>query len=67
LDFEHRPKAFHYKLIEGVIKSSEIKEVLDKDQVRSLIARRLGMNIGGKYMVQIKSCNSGLSALCIIG
>src|SRR3546814_9660665 len=35
-------------LTEDVLKSSEIEgEILDREQVRSSIARRLGMDIGG--------------------
>jgi Fic family protein len=35
-------------LTQDILKSSEIEgEILDQDQVRSSIARRLGMDIGG--------------------
>jgi Fic family protein len=47
LGFTLRAEAMLQSLTEEVIKSSEIEgEVLDKDQVRSSIARRLGMDIG---------------------
>ncbi|MBI1262756.1 MAG: DUF4172 domain-containing protein [Rhizobiales bacterium] len=47
LGFTLRAEAALATLTEEVIKSSEIEgEVLDKDQVRSSIARRLGMDIG---------------------
>lgn len=48
LGFKLREEAVLQTLTEDVLKSSEIEgEVLDKDQVRSSIARRLGMDIGG--------------------
>lgn len=48
LGFQLRDEAVLATLTEDVQKSSEIEgEVLDKDQVRSSIARRLGMDIGG--------------------
>jgi Fic family protein len=48
LGFPLREEAVLYALTEDVIKSSEIEgEVLDREQVRSSIARRLGMDIGG--------------------
>lgn len=48
LGFQLRADAVLATLTEDVLKSSEIEgEVLDKDQVRSSIARRLGMDIGG--------------------
>src|ERR1700688_4083600 len=48
IGFSLRAEATLQTLTEDVIKSSEIEgEVLDKDQVRSSIARRLGMDIGG--------------------
>lgn len=48
LGFELKVEAVLQSLTEEVIKSSEIEgEILDKDQVRSSIARRLGMNVGG--------------------
>lgn len=48
MGFELRDEAVLETLTEEVHKSSEIEgEVLDKDQVRSSIARRLGINIGG--------------------
>ncbi|MGA7178891.1 MAG: Fic family protein [Thiobacillaceae bacterium] len=47
LGFALRGEALLSTLTEDVIKSSEIEgEVLDRDQVRSSIARRLGMDIG---------------------
>lgn len=47
LGFTLRAEAVLQTLTEDVIKSSEIEgEVLDKEQVRSSIARRLGMDIG---------------------
>jgi Fic family protein len=48
LGFALRSEAVLATLTEDVLKSSEIEgEHLDKDQVRSSIARRLGMDIGG--------------------
>jgi Fic family protein len=48
LGFAMRSEAVLATLTEDVLKSSEIEgEHLDKDQVRSSIARRLGMDIGG--------------------
>jgi Fic family protein len=48
LGFQLRAEAVLETLTEDVLKSSEIEgEILDKDQVRSSIARRLGMDIGG--------------------
>ncbi|MDT8385553.1 MAG: Fic family protein [Gammaproteobacteria bacterium] len=48
LGFDLRREAHLHTLTEDVIKSSEIEgEVLAPDQVRSSIARRLGMDIGG--------------------
>ena len=47
LGFHHRAEAVLETLTEDVLKSSEIEgEILDKQQVRSSIARRLGMDIG---------------------
>ena len=47
LGFDLRSEAVLATLTEDVLKSSEIEgEILDKDQVRSSIARRLGMDIG---------------------
>jgi Fic family protein len=47
LGFTLRAEAMLQTLTEDVIKSSEIEgEVLDKEQVRSSIARRLGMDVG---------------------
>jgi Fic family protein len=47
LGFQHRAEAVLETLTEDVLKSSEIEgEILDKPQVRSSIARRLGMDIG---------------------
>ncbi len=48
LGFKLRAEAILPSLTEEVIKSSEIEgEVLDRDQVRSSIARRFGMDVGG--------------------
>lgn len=48
LGFPLRSEAVLHALTEEVIKSSEIEgEALDREQVRSSIARRLGMDIGG--------------------
>lgn len=47
LGFNLQKEAVLHTLTEDVLKSSEIEgEILDKDQVRSSIARRLGMDIG---------------------
>jgi Fic family protein len=48
LGFQLQKEAVLKTLTEDVLKSSEIEgEVLDRDQVRSSIARRLGMDVGG--------------------
>jgi Fic family protein len=48
LGFKVRAEAVLHALTEDVLKSSEIEgEKLDADQVRSSVARRLGMDIGG--------------------
>lgn len=48
LGFGLRSEAMLQTLTEDVLKSSEIEgEILNRDQVRSSIARRLGMDIGG--------------------
>jgi len=48
LGFELRDEAHLQTLTDDVVKSSEIEgESLDPDQVRSSIARRLGMDVGG--------------------
>jgi Fic family protein len=48
LGFRLREEAVLRTLTEDVLKSSEIEgEILDKEQVRSSIARRLGIDIGG--------------------
>lgn len=48
LGFDLRSEAHLRTLTEDVVKSSEIEgEKLDSDQVRSSIAKRLGMDIGG--------------------
>ncbi len=53
LGFQLRAEAVLHTLTEDVVKSSEIEgEVLDKDQVRSSIARRLGMDIGALTPVE---------------
>jgi Fic family protein len=47
LGFSLRGEAVLHTLTEDVLKTSEIEgEILDRDQVRSSIARRLGMDIG---------------------
>jgi Fic family protein len=47
LGFDLRAEAVLATLTEDVLKSSEIEgEILDKDQLRSSIERRLGMDIG---------------------
>jgi Fic family protein len=47
LGFQLRAEAVLQSLTEEILKSSEIEgEVLDREQVRSSIARRLGMDIG---------------------
>jgi Fic family protein len=48
LGYQLRAEAVLNTLTEDVLKSSEIEgETLDRDQVRSSIARRLGLDIGG--------------------
>ena len=48
LGFSLRNEAVLHALTEEVVKSSEIEgEILDREQVRSSIARRLGMDISG--------------------
>jgi Fic family protein len=48
LGFDLRSEAHLRTLTEDVVKSSEIEgEKLERDQVRSSIARRLGMDVGG--------------------
>ena len=48
LGFDLRSEAHLQTLTEDVVKSSEIEgETLERNQVRSSIARRLGMDIGG--------------------
>lgn len=48
LGFKFRSEAYLHTLTEDVVKSSEIEgEKLDTDQVKSSIARRLGMDAGG--------------------
>ncbi|NOZ10189.1 MAG: Fic family protein [Gammaproteobacteria bacterium] len=48
LGFDLRSEAHLRTLTEDVVKSSEIEgEMLEPDQVRSSIARRLGMDVGG--------------------
>jgi Fic family protein len=48
LGLQRRAEAVLETLTEDVLKSSEIEgELLDKEQVRSSIARRLGLDIGG--------------------
>jgi Fic family protein len=48
LGFDLRDEAHLHTLTEDVVKSSEIEgKILERDQVRSSIARRLGMDVGG--------------------
>ena len=48
LEFSHREEALLTTLTLDVLKSTEIEgELLNKDQVRSSIARRLGLNVSG--------------------
>ena len=48
LGFKVREEAVLHTLTEDVLKSSEIEgEKLDADQVRSSVARRLGIDVGG--------------------
>ncbi len=48
LGFDLRAEAYLRTLTKNVVKSSEIEgERLDNDQVRSSIARRLGMDVAG--------------------
>src|SRR5262247_27891 len=48
LGFPLRSEAVLQSLTQEIVKSSEIEgEILDQDQVRSSIARRLGMDIAG--------------------
>ena len=48
LGFDLRREAVLNTLTQDVLKSSEIEgEILNSDQVRSSVARRLGMDIGG--------------------
>ena len=48
LGFKLRQEAILNSLTEGVLKSCEIEgEKLDAEQVRSSVARRLGMDVGG--------------------
>lgn len=53
MGFQLRAEAVLRTLTEDVVKSSEIEgEVLDRDQVRSSLARRLGMDIGALAPVE---------------
>jgi len=53
LGFQLRAEAVLDSLTEEVLKSSEIEgETLDRDQVRSSIARRLGLDIGGLTLAE---------------
>src|SRR5882757_9015625 len=53
LGFPLREEAVLRTLTEDIIKSSEIEgEILDKDQVRSSIARRLGIDIGARTLTE---------------
>jgi len=52
LGFSFKEEAVLNVLTQDVLKSSEIEgEILDKQQVRSSIARRLGLDIGGAVYV----------------
>ena len=58
LGFDLRAEAVLTTLTEDVLKSSEIEvEILDKDQVRSSIARRLGMDIGALAPAATTACS----------
>lgn len=70
-----RDEAALQTLPEEVLKSSEIEgEVLDREQVRSSIARRLGMDIGGltladrnvEGVVEMLRSASGLMNTCAL-
>ncbi len=53
LGFELKDEAILSILTQDILKSSEIEgEILDKEQVRSSIARRLGLDIGGWMHVE---------------
>jgi len=53
LGFDLKEKALLNVLTEDVIKSSEIEgQILNTEQVRSSIAKRLGINIGGDIFVE---------------
>lgn len=53
LGFQLRAEAALQALAEEVIKSSEIEgEILDREQVRSSLARRLGVDIGGLTLAE---------------
>jgi Fic family protein len=53
LGFQLRAEATLQTLTEEVIKSSEIEgEILDREQVRSSLARRLGVDIGGLTLAE---------------
>lgn len=48
LGFALKEEAILHTLTQDIIKSSEIEgEILDKDQVRSSVAKRLGLEVGG--------------------
>jgi Fic family protein len=52
IGFNHKEEAILNVLTQDVLKSSEIEgEILDKEQVRSSIARRLGLDVGGNIHV----------------
>jgi len=52
IGFNHKEEAILNVLTQDVLKSSEIEgEILDQEQVRSSIARRLGLDVGGNIHV----------------
>ena len=61
LGFGLQAEASLEALTEEVVKSSEIEgEVLDRDQVRSSLARRLGMDVAGLVPADRARCNAEL-------
>jgi Fic family protein len=53
LGFDVKDSAFLQTLTEDVLKSSEIEgEILDRDQTRSSIAKKLGIDVGGEIFVE---------------
>lgn len=68
LEFQFREEAVLQTLTEDVLKSSEIEgEILDKDQVRSSIARRLGLSSGTnqKTLAKWKRTGPGKWSFCL--